>query len=492
MKLFARILAILMAAVMLLGVCSCAVSNENDTGVADTSVNGTDAASEEDTKPTLDLPDSYFDEKEICFLTRDNAEWTTVDIFAEKGNEDNVSDAVYRRNEIVRAKYGVVITEYQVSDTITAVNKENASPTDAFYAVVSMTSTACSMIANSSLHDLNREECEYLDFTNPWWDGVIAEEMSIEDHVYFGTGDLLISDNDGTFAIMFNKTIAQEIGLNDIYSLVDNKQWTMDRMYEYEQLAVRDNDGDGKLSYDTDVCGYAYTGDDKYCFMYAGDLKAVVKDEDGGLIYDLDVERAANIADKGKLVFSAENTVDMNATGISVVTTGQKCFGENHCLFFGECLQCVERVRGYDVNFGIVPFPLYDEHQKDYCALMNWVGGVVSIPKCVSADMLEMISITLESMAYYSVDTLTEQYYETNLKVKNAKDAESGPMVDLILSHRIYDLAYYFSWSGVSAKLAESVMPTSKTNVSSANASLKKSTEREINRLIKNINKPQK
>ncbi len=40
----------------------------------------TDAETGEETKATLDLPEKRFDDFELTFITRDEAEWSTVEI----------------------------------------------------------------------------------------------------------------------------------------------------------------------------------------------------------------------------------------------------------------------------------------------------------------------------------------------------------------------------------------------------------------------------
>ena len=481
-----KLLCILLAGLMLLSVCACGNGTENTP--TDTSAVTKSEESELETREPLDIPDTRYDGMELTFLTRDAGEWTTVDICPEDENHtDNISQAVYERNEIIRDKYGIVIKEIQSTDVPGAVARETSATSGDFQVAVSKIDDACNMVNNLYLTNLNAEGCENLDVTKPWWDGKLADNMTIEDRLYFATGDLLTSDNDGTFAILFNKSLATDCKLPDMYELVSSGKWTMDAMYQYELLAVNDKDGDGKLSYDSDVCGFAYTGDTPYCMLYAGGVTLISRDEDGSLVYSLDLERASNIADSVRLILSKDTTVDMNAAGGLIVEVGQKCFGENHCLFFGECLQCVTRVRGYDVDFGILPYPKYDEVQKEYCSLMEWVGCVVSIPRSVSVDQREMICSMLEAMAYYSVDTLTEQYYEINLKTKHSKDEQSGPMIDLILANRIYDLAYTFRWGGVVDSLAGTMRPGSSSSVASSSQRYQKSLENSVKQLLKKI-----
>jgi maltose-binding protein MalE len=495
-----QLLCAALAALMILPIAACGDPGETETGAASATEspadsNETDAESEAETKETLDLPAQRFEGYELTFLGRDGGEWSTVEIIPEDGSEYvNVSEAVTTRNEILADKYGFTLNliKADTSSFPTKVSQENMAPTGDFQALAPRMDTAGSMASQGYLVNLADEEVsQYMDFSKSWWDGKMAQDLAIDGRIYYATGDILTSDNDGTFALMFNKTIAADIKLPDLYQSVNAGTWTMDQMYNFAQLAKNDKDGDGKLSYDTDVCGFAYTGDSPYAFVYAGGLRIIQPDEDGELAYSLDVSRASDVAEKAKLLFSKEIAVDMNAASGSIVEVGKKCFGEGHALFFGECLQCVSRVRSYDVDFGIIPYPKYDEAQESYGSMMEWVGGVVAIPKSVTGTDRERVAYCMEAIAYHSVDTLTNLYYDLNLKTKNAKDAESGPMIDLILASRVYDIAYTYSLKGVVGNIA-STMTSGKKNVASLERASKTSIERGLKELRKSIDKAEK
>lgn len=184
----------------------------------------------------------------------------------------NIAEAVTERNEILKSQYGVTLKELKTnpSEYPTKVNKETMSPSGDFQAIISRMDTAAGLVQQGSLIDLSAEECtQYINFNKPWWDGKMVKDLTIDGKVYFATGDILTSDNDGTFALLFNKKIATEVKMPDLYKMVDNGTWTMDQMYTFEGLAINDKNGDGKLSYDTDVCGFAYTGDSPFCITYA-------------------------------------------------------------------------------------------------------------------------------------------------------------------------------------------------------------------------------
>ena len=492
-----KLLCVLLAALMLVGtLASCATGGEGE----DTTASGTqnDSNAESETRETLDIPDTRYDGMELCFLTRDEDEWSTLEIFAEDqtSESDNISNAVFERNDRILQTYGVTITELKktTGEHHGSITNEVAAPTGDFQAVVTNTVNSASFATNGFLWNLNADEIEFMDFEKPWWDTNMAQGMSIDERLYFATGDLLTSDNDATFVILFNKQIAKDAQLPDLYALVSNKQWTMDKFYEFEQLAVQDKNGDGKLSFDSDLCGFAYTGDVPYCMLFGGGVTMCTKDETDAPIYELDIELAQNIADKGKLIFSKDYTVDLNAaqtsSGLTMFETGQKAFGEGHALFMGEVMQCVTRLRGFEADFGILPYPMYNEAQADYHSMMHFTASSVSIPRSVSGDKLVMVNSMIEAMAYHSVDTLTEQYYEINLKTKGAKDEQSGPMIDMILSSRVCDLSYYYQWgSNAFGSLASCLLPTGGKGVASQNKRFKNSIERSIGQLQKAMDK---
>ena len=489
-----KLLCLLLAALMLVSMlASCGTGNENTdtTAAGDSTTNA-----EDDTREKLEIPDTRYDGEELCFLTRDESEWSTLEIFAEDQTteSDNISTAVFERNDRIFQAYGVTVTELKkkTSEHHGALTNEVAAPTGDFQAVITNTSGSASFATNGFLWNLNSDEIEYMDFTKPWWDTNMAEGMSIDNRLYFATGDLLTSDNDATFVIMFNKQIVKDCNIPDLYAIVENGQWTMDKFYEFEQLAVQDKNGDNKLSYDTDICGFAYTQDVPYCMLFGGGVTMVSKDEDDMPIYELNIELAQNIVDKAKLIFAKDITVDLNnpGDGNDIVSTGKKAFGENHALFMGEVMQCVTRMRGYDVDFGILPYPMYNEQQGSYCSMMHFTASSVSIPRSVNAEKLVMVNSMIEAMAYHSVDTLTEQYYEINLKTKGAKDEQSGPMMDKILSGRVCDLSYYYQWgSNAFGQLATCLLPSGGKGVASQNKKFKSSIERSIQQLQKAMDK---
>ena len=497
MTIFKKALCAILAALLLLSVCACGTGTEVDTEANTKGEASSGAVSEGETRETLDIPDTRYDGEELIFLTRDESEWSSKSIYAEieqfTEKDYPLSEAVYTRNDMVLQNYGVTIKEYkeQTGSVPSKVQIEVNAPTGDFQAVVTNVNNSAGFSNNALVWNLLSDETASLDFTKPWWDTQMIDGFEINDMVFFATGDMMTLDNDATFVMMFNKTLAKEVQIPDLYSMVSNYEWTFDKLAQYVQLV---NDGDGVNDYDKGTCGFAITNDVFYSMFYAGGLSVATKDDDGTIKFGLNVERGQNVADKAKLIFAKEYVVNINdvatSTGVGVPEIGQTVFGDNHSLFIGEVLQCVERFRGYDVDFGVIPYPMYDAAQGQYYHMMHTTGSVVSIPRSVNKD-IEMVASMIEAMAYYSVDTVTKQYYEINLTTKNVKDEQSGPMIDLILASRVCDLAYYYTWGNNAVGiLVEALKPETTKSMASSAKSLERSVNRQIdqtvNKIIKN------
>ena len=460
-KILALLLAVLMLGALLAG---CAES-----GGDEQSESTTPAGEETNVLDLLEVPDKKYDGKEFMFLTRDAAEWTTVDIYSEELTSDPINDAVYRRNDAIQTKYDVVILETQTMTAAADLEKDIKGGSGEYQAIVQKLGD-CALISTKGYLQ-NLREVPHMDLDKTWWDQKALEGLSIGNKVYFATGDLLTSDNDGTFIIMFNKSIAEDNGLEDIYELVNNKQWTFQKMYDMSTIAVKDLNGNGKMEHDADVLGTATTSNSGYCMMYAAGIVITAKNENDVPEYVLDTERAVDAIPLSYQIIGDKNmALNMNSAGGStdVVENGKMCFGNGHALFFQECMQCVIRLRSYDVEFGVVPFPMFNEAQGEYYSHMNEVGGMVCIPTSVVDQELEDVGAIIETMAAYSVDTLTPAYYDISLISKSTRDEESRPMIELILANRVYDLGYVFeaSWGTYVGQIAGKFID-GKTNVAS-------------------------
>lgn len=499
MKLTHQLLSLTLALILVLGSVACAK------GETETETTGQDkredVTNEEVNGESLgiEMKDYGITAK---FMTRDAGEWSTVDIYQETESSTPIPSAVFTRNIEVQELYGIKVEEWQVKDTSSEVNKLIKSNDQDYSAIVGQLADIAALASKGSFYDLY--DLPSVDLTKSWWDQKAVEGLSIANHVFYATGDLLTSDNDATFILMFNKTIMKnadllgealpDVNAESLYDLVNNKEWTLEAMLNLATAATKEMGGDpNELDPYEDRIGFAMTGNVAFSLLYGGGVVITAKNEDDIPEYQLTTSAAKEHADAvisaAYKLYGNKNitfNMELDHEGNGVVQNGKDCFGNGHALFLGECLQVVIRLRSHDVDFGVIPYPLYNSSQESYYSYMNSAGGMVAIPNCLTEENAEKASIAIEVLAAKSQNTLTPAYYDTTLIGKSTKDPESEPMIDMILSTRVYDLAYVYGWANAVSSFAN-LISTGK-GVASASRNMERRLSSAIDKALKSMN----
>jgi hypothetical protein len=146
------------------------------------------------------------------------------------------------------------------------------------------------------------------------------------------------------------------------------------------------------------------------------------------------------------------------------IIEGGQMFQNNQALLMYIRMTEIEGLRGMDTDFGILPFPKYDENQKNYLSLVNAsIGSALSVPS--TADP-EASSAVLEAMAYESRYTLLPAYYEVMLKNKISRDSDSEEMLNIIFGNMTYDLGGIYDFGGIVGELMYHTMTFKRTMAS--------------------------
>ena len=169
-------------------------------------------------------------------------------------------------------------------------------------------------------------------------------------------------------------------------------------------------------------------------------------------------------------------------TGGSGFDQVSEMFNAGRVLFVTFALVDINALRNAEFEFGILPYPLYDETQKEYnCLISTICVPALSIP--YNCQNTEAVGVTLEAMAYYSVDTLTAAYYDNALKTRYIRDEESGEMLDIIFASRVYDLGFIYNWGGVGYLIQNMYMKKS-SNFASEYAKIEKRVLAEMDKTV--------
>ncbi|MCL2158994.1 MAG: hypothetical protein FWH48_06280 [Oscillospiraceae bacterium] len=393
---------------------------------------------------------------EFTFLTRtiDSpgwVEWDHRDIFAEEQNGDRINDAVFNRNTKIEEKYNIKINEIVVENpgTITMTQKSVKAGDDIYDAVCTHLLEAANLAQGGNL--LNLFGIPNIDLSKSWWNQGCVEDLSIARKLFVAQGDLLIMDNDAMEAMIFNKSLLKDLALDSPYDIVKSGEWTFDKLYEMSMGVSKDLNGDGKMDYQDDMFGFLLQADTDLGFLVSGGEKICAKDENDYPMITFGSERCYRVMDMvSKFNLDTDNFVNLHRVPDSLGSTVQiQIMEENRALFSWIRMRTVERLRGMETDFGIIPCPKLDKAQEKYITHNNpHTGTGISIPS-VASD-LERTGMILEDLSAESKYTLQPAYYEINLRGKYVRDDESQEMLDIILSNTAYDIGYIYDFGSFS------------------------------------------
>lgn len=473
-RLFAAVLAVLM---LLPGLAACSDPASGESA-ATTAPAVTSAPVSTDTEPvtteppaeTVDLshlPEKLrFDGEQVRFLDVNDAGpngfyWDTIDIYAADITGEVINDAVFKRNVWVEERFGVKITETKVADVAAEIEKAINAQNDLYDVLLGNLNQVSKLTTKKYLLELSNGNIPYLDLTQSWWDQNQIEGLSIGNKVFYATGDMLIIDNDATFSLIFNKDMAKDHGLENFYDLVNAGKWTFDKLHEQITKTTRDLNGDTQITLENDQYGISASQISCEALFYAAGLTQVKKDNEDRPYVAIDADKTSSMIEWAyKLCINPENCFNWQTTG-KVTDDARDLFADKRALFYGETLQGVTRLRESDVNFGIIPYPKWDEKQEKYLSFQHNTGSALALP--ITNTRLEMTGAVLEAMAAKGQEYLTPAYYDIKLIGRGLRDAESEPMVEMILANRVYDLGYVYNWGsmiGAIRNMAKDNRPT--------------------------------
>jgi len=429
-----KLLSVLLLCGMLLSTAACAsdTSSDNGSNAADT----TTAAEVETTTADdgLDrVPEMNFDGYTFNIWST-TSEFFHGEIKIEEETGDVLNDARFEYARNVEERFNFTINQLtpdDVKDPKTAM----LAGEDA-YDMITYSSSVCINYAKEALV-YTLSDLPYIDLDRPYWNKELNDALSINNTNYFAIAPFNLQTYDFAHALIFNKGLAENYDLGDLYSIVNDGSWTIDEFEKMTVAVTSDLNGDGK-----------YDGDDQYGFLaqpkavlpafwIASGESTIKKDSDGELYFALPGnERFVNLIEH---IFSI--TWDNNTWYVNQSTTNhdnllRDMFKEDKGLFFDIQVYFIEALRDMETDFGIIPYPKYDESQDKYYTRFE-TAYLFTVP--VTNVELERTSAIIEALACEAAQIVIPAYYEVSLKNKFTRDDNSSEMLDLLFDGMTVD-----------------------------------------------------
>lgn len=396
----------------------------------------------------------------------------------EEAQGDTIKETVLSRNSKVQKQYGLEVKQTYLSDEaniLEEVVKFTAAQDDAYKCVTAQASLCTPYIQQGIFNNVN--SLPNIEFNADYWDGKTMDALSINGFNVSLVGDILFSDCEGMSVLMYNTPLANDYGMENLYDVTKNGNWTFDRMATEMEKVVTDLNNDGQ--YDIrDRIGLLYTTDNVTPAFYSSDITFIEKDSAGEYVFTgVGNERAQLVTEKVQklihnkgyamnwLVFETRNTI------IEMIENKQ-------VLFQWTVISAIRRYfRDIKTDFGILPIPKLSEDQEHYATSKS--GGSLEIP--TSNLELDKTGAALEALARESLD-FPNVYFHVCLESKYTRDEESIDMIMMAYENAYIDPLYFYHIGNLDSVL--NAVITSKRNYNSSVDSYVDAVEEDIVNLM--------
>ena len=441
-----RTLFLIIIILLLLNSCADNTSN-NDGENIQNNISGDDNTPVVTENIYEQFPKTDFDGRYLNFMLTD---YLNEEHYAEGETGEIFNDAVFRRNKKIEDDFNINFNfiEFGWNDAPDRLRR-SVTAGDNSYDLASLHAVAAAGRATAGIYSDWRDVqviSENLD--NHWWNTSVVRDLSIGNKCFFIAGDisyLYIAQNHG---FIFNKKLFRDAGMDIPYKTVKDGGWTFRIFMEMLRDLNTDLNGDGVLRLQDDKFGFTTMSpfaDAMYFYNFGGLI--VEKDENDYPVIVLGNERNAAVIQAGYDWFIGGEFPITGYTGNDdyAQEPGHIAFMEDRIYFLGTNLKNLRVLRNMDSEYGILPYPKFDEAQENYISNVEGAATMLVLPPTADGDFVGTI---IEALARESSLTVIPAYYETTLQQKFARDEETIDMVKIIRDTASFDMGYIYNFGG--------------------------------------------
>ncbi len=470
-----RFLSIILVLSMLVALVAC--SKPSDDGGKNTGTpSGTETGTGNSTEDNV--PQMSLDGAEFSFLTFSEPHCDMNHVFDEP-SDDPVSYGKYRTITALEERFECDIVEYVESEQYvnTTYRSMIQSGADDYDIVFAYDRFAHYFAEEGSLYSY--DDLIYIDLEKDYWDQSLLDYTTVYDTVYYAYGTYDFTYYDLTHCLTFNKKLATELGLGNLYALVDSGEWTIDKMYEMCEEASFDNNSDDKFTRG-DVFGLVSSGKQILPNFWIAAGTTTIKLDKDRLPYAsiLSNERLLDVIDTCFRYFRDTNVWYVSTGMGNQSDYHNEIFKEDGTLFADYTFYYLNQLRDSYSDFGIIPYPKFDADQDSYYSRVEAGTCLATVP--ITNPDPDFASAIIEAMASTGYKEILPEYYTKVLQGKVTRDEESQAMLDLIFKTRVYDLGDTWYCDQIRDGLMAVMWNQNKPNIASMYTSFEKSINKTL------------
>ena len=289
------------------------------------------------------------------------------------------------------------------------------------------------------------------------WDVPTNGAVTFNGKFYTATGDLGVSKLKNTMATFYHVDLLEQYGVDNgydqdyIYGLVDEGDWTLDKMEEIAKDVYNDNNRDGLRDAGDTYGYYSNSGNSYDIWAPAMGVTAYEEDAEGRPVAVLNkpenitkLTRVREFYHNNRGVMPSSNTgsglYPFALSETSAFVNGQSLFVTTT---FSAAYDSFQRI-GTEA-YGIMPQPMYDEDQGYYMSYVNdnYTVWAINCNLTVGEEQNFAAHIT-DALCAESANQVYYQFYDILLKQRYSKDKETAGMVDKVMENVLCDATRQF------------------------------------------------
>lgn len=481
--------ALLITAMLFISVTACSSPAGNVS--ADTTVLTEATAAE--TELNCSLPDSLnYEGAKVRIL---NFNYYGDDAYVLNVGEqtgDIIKDAVYARNEAVaeRLNIGFAFTDKYVvngEDFGKLISSVVMAGSDEYDIIHGVQYLVAQQVVNN--YFMNMAGLDYLDFNADWWATDYINEATIgSSKIFLATGDISLGYIRHMSCAFFNKTVYENYfgDPNDLYQLIYNGGWTLDTFGEYSKSCYSDVNGDGKKDTGDNYGAGVMVSNLTDHFTYDAGIRVTTRNSEDIPVLTMNNEKTIAFTQKLYSLFYENDGIFVypptDETN-QITLTGK--LKNNEVLFLFGWFHTSDYLRDMTVDYGVIPFPKFNETQETYLSLLHDISTVYCLP--ITCSTSEMSAAVMEAMAFEGYKTVIPAYYEVALKMKYFRDSDDIAMriVDMIHDNPTTDFAYIYNYAlGNIGLVMRDLMSGKKADFASHYAKIESSVQTKLDTLV--------
>ncbi len=462
-----RITAALLSLLTLAGLASC--GDTADAGGTQTNPVVTEAVTTAETAPadslearklvSDDVPELDFGGEEFCIAFQ---EYYYTDALPTEAQEtgDTINDAVYRRNMAVEERFNIKIVGFTkpYAEVATTVMNSISAGEDAYDLYINHMIESGKIALAGYFH--NWYDIPYINFEKPWFPGEANEQLELNGRIYMAMSDMCLSYAQNTYCVFFNKEMLNNYDITDLYDVVRDGKWTLDKLADISKQLYRDINGDGTPD-EGDQFGFG-SPLSTHCtiWLFSCDVPTVQFNDDSTVTSVFASDRAVQMMDKLRDLYNNNVGSYLKINKNKNEEEMEQAFLDGNIGIITNGLILADYIlRDAEFDYGIIPYPKLDESQEAYYTVPG--GGTNCFATPITAANTELVGAISTALSRESWVSVLPAYYDIVLKVKGARDEASIEMLDIILEGRAVSTSYmYDSWSGYNYKMADLVKGT--------------------------------